>query len=197
MHSGWPGCCGLVVREREANLGMVADLREPREIGGNPGRFFERALARFPSLKECVQGPPESIRTVGPLTWITRRQSVPGCLLLGDAAGFYDPFTGQGVTFALLTASLAARVADEALADGDVSGERLGEYQRGRRNLLGPKVRVQQAIQMVLERRPLRERVLDRLRRRPRTARELLGVVADVIPAARALTPGFLFQLLA
>jgi flavin-dependent dehydrogenase len=132
---------------------------------------------------------------VGPLTWITRRQAAAGCLLLGDAAGFYDPFTGQGVTFALLTAELAARTVDEALADGDVSAARLREYERLRGRLLGPKVGVQKAIQGVLERPRLRERVLDRLRRRPETARELLGIVADVLPARKAFAPGFLLRL--
>jgi hypothetical protein len=38
--------------------------------------------------------------------------------------------------------------------------------------------------------------VLERLERRPDAARTLIGVVADVFPACRTLSPRFLAQLL-
>jgi flavin-dependent dehydrogenase len=196
MLAGGPGCCGMAVRDGEVNLGMVAGLRAVREIGGNPARYFHQALAQFPSLLACVRGEPLSVRTVGPLTWRTRRQSTAGCLLLGDAAGFYDPFTGQGVTFALLTALLAAEVVGRALAENDLSERRLSEYARRRTGLLEPRVRVQQAIQAVIERPGLLAHIMERLERRPETARTLIGVVADVLPASRVLAPGFLARLL-
>ena len=196
MRAGAPGCCGLVVRGEEANLGMVADGTRAREIGGDPAAFFQAELRGFPDLARRLRGGPVAVRTAGPLTWITRRQSAAGCLLLGDAAGFYDPFTGQGVTFALLTAQLAAEVAAAALDEGDVSARRLREYSRRRHEMLTPRVRVQQAIQFVMERPRLRSAVLRRLDGRPDLARALVGVVADVLPASRVLRPGFLAQLL-
>jgi flavin-dependent dehydrogenase len=189
------GCCGLAVRGGEANLGMVADGSRAREIGGDPAAFFHRELKRFPQLAECVEGPPLSLCTVGSLTWRTRSQSTAGCLLLGDAAGFYDPFTGQGVTFALLTAQIAARIAGEALAENDLSARRLAHYSRERRRLLEPKLLVQRVIQEVIARPQLLDHVVARLNRRPDTARELVGVIADVLPATRALWPGFLARL--
>lgn len=189
------GCCGLAVRGGEANLGMVADGSRAREMGGDPAAFFQRELARFPQLAECVDGSPKSLRTVGSLTWLTRRQSMAGCLLLGDAAGFYDPFTGQGVTFALLTARIAARIALEALADHDLSARRLEQYSRERRRLLGPKLLVQRIIQGVIAQPRLLDHVVDRLNRRPETARTLVGVIADVLPANQAMWPGFLARL--
>jgi menaquinone-9 beta-reductase len=195
MHAGGPGCCGLVVRGEEANLGMVADGRQAREIGGDPARFFRQSLAGFPDLGACVHGEPLSVRTVGPLTWMTRRQAREGCMLLGDAAGFYDPFTGQGVTFALLTAELAAETALDALAAGVVSDARLAEYGRRRRALLDPRVQVQKAIQAVVDRPRLLDHVLRRLDRQPDLARTLIGVIADVLPARRVLSLLFLTRL--
>jgi flavin-dependent dehydrogenase len=50
----------------------------------------------------------------------------PGVLLAGDAAGFIDPMTGDGLTFALRGSVLAARVAIDVL-DGKVAGERAAE----------------------------------------------------------------------
>jgi menaquinone-9 beta-reductase len=196
MLAGDPGCCGLSLRGEEANLGMVADASRAREIGGDPGRFFGQALRGFDSLEKDLEGDPLEVRTVGPLTWTTRRQSTSGCLLLGDAAGFYDPFTGQGVTFALLTAKLAAEVAAAALEGGDVSAARLAEYETRRRRMIEPRVWVQQAIQSVIERPRLLSHVMDRLQRREETARHLLGVVADTTAVSRVLNPLFLARLL-
>lgn len=196
MSASAGGCCGLAVRDEEANLGMVADGSRAREVGGNPARFFQRALRSFPGLADAVRDTPTSVRTVGSLTWITRRQSTAGCLLLGDAAGFFDPFTGQGVTFALLTARLAAQLASEALAEDDLSAGHLERYSRERKRLLAPKLLVQRVIQEVIARPRLLDHVVARLNGRPATAQTLIGVIADVLPAQQALTPRFLSRLL-
>jgi flavin-dependent dehydrogenase len=192
MHAGADGCCGIAVRGHEANLGMVVDAAHAGAIGGNPAAFFDAALVEYPALRRAVSGSPTSIRTVGPLTWRTRRKSSAGCLLLGDAAGFYDPFTGQGVTFALLTAELAFRVGDAALGEGALSAPRLREYDRLWRAVLAPRIALQRAIQAVLGRPALLRHVLGRLERHPEAARTLIGVISDVAAPSRVLTPAFL-----
>jgi flavin-dependent dehydrogenase len=197
MHAGWPGCCGLALRGGEANIGLVADMEQAREIGGDPAAFITRALAEFPRLATRVEGPPRGVKTVGPLTWTTGRQSMAGCLLLGDAAGFYDPFTGQGVTFALLGAALAAEVGAASLAEDDLSARRLAEYSRRRHAMLAPRILVQKAIQAVVERPVLYDHILHRLAYRPAVARTLVGIVADLTPASHALSPRFLTGLVA
>ncbi len=195
MRSGGPGCCGIVARGGEANLGMVVGEAWLSEMGGDPTGFFVRQLDQFPELRARVGPPDGRVLTVGPLTWKTRHQHAAGCLLLGDAAGYYDPFTGQGVTFALLTAELAARVGAEALEKGDLSGRALSRYSRARSALLGPRVLVQQVIQAVLERPALRTPVLDRLAQRPEATRRLIEVVADLASPYRLLSPAFLRRL--
>jgi geranylgeranyl reductase family protein len=54
----------------------------------------ERYAARIPGL--------------APATWDTRRACGPGWALLGDAAGFADPVTGEGIYYALRSAELFA-----------------------------------------------------------------------------------------
>ena len=49
-------------------------------------------------------------------------------LLVGDAAGLVDPFSGEGIGNALLSGKLAATVADEALSAGDTSSAFLARY---------------------------------------------------------------------
>ncbi|HZC46882.1 MAG TPA: hypothetical protein VE243_10425, partial [Candidatus Acidoferrum sp.] len=54
-------------------------------------------------------------------------------LLVGDAAGYLSPITGQGNEFALRTGRLAANAADNALRDGDLSASAFASYVEGRR----------------------------------------------------------------
>src|SRR5262249_41581889 len=55
---------------------------------------------------------------LGPLAIDARAAGAPGLLLAGDAAGFVDPITGDGLRFALRGAELAAHEALRALESG-------------------------------------------------------------------------------
>jgi len=60
--------------------------------------------------------------SIGPLTPVERPAMRGRILLAGDAAAFLDPFTGQGVSFALISGQLAARAICDALASpGDAA----------------------------------------------------------------------------
>jgi len=50
-------------------------------------------------------------------------------ILCGDAGGFVNPFTGEGIYFAMSSGQIAARVITEALDVGDTSEAFLSEYQ--------------------------------------------------------------------
>ena len=64
------------------------------------------------------------------------RSCSAGLLVLGEALGLTFPFLGEGISAALLSGRLAARVAGRALAAGDVSVSSLFEYERELRSLL-------------------------------------------------------------
>src|SRR5205814_2077482 len=55
---------------------------------------------------------------LGPLAVDSHDASVNGLLLAGDAAGFIDPMTGDGLRFAIRGAELTAAAALDALAHG-------------------------------------------------------------------------------
>jgi flavin-dependent dehydrogenase len=52
---------------------------------------------------------------LGPLAIDTHTPGCPGLLLLGDAAGFIDPMTGDGIRLALASAEIAAAVTLDVL----------------------------------------------------------------------------------
>jgi flavin-dependent dehydrogenase len=59
-----------------------------------------------------------TVRALGPLAVDARLCGCPGALVAGDAAGFVDPVTGDGLRFALRGGELAAQAALQELATG-------------------------------------------------------------------------------
>ncbi len=115
-----------------------------------------------------------------------------GWLLIGDAAGFLDPLTGEGLHRALISAELAAEVVDAHLRGGTRG---LQPYARAMDDRFATKDFVTLVIQGVLARPALFRHVSRRLARDP-ALRERMGlVIGDLVPASRALRPGFLIGL--
>jgi geranylgeranyl reductase family protein len=85
-----------------------------------------------------------SALALGPLAVDAAAAGVPGLLLAGDAAGFVDPMTGDGMRFALRSGELAARAALRMLATGRQDGHRVLAQWRARE--FGAKIRVNRLL---------------------------------------------------
>jgi geranylgeranyl reductase family protein len=196
MHVTRGGYCGIApLGDGEANVTFVLDQDAMRPAGGGLADFYLRTLDRWPRLRErleraCLTSPP---RAIGPLALEAHRVSAPGVVLVGDAAGFYDPFTGEGVTLALRGAELAASVAHPALTNGSTD---LRLYDRLRDGATRDKFRLNRLLQRVVSWPALANAVARRLARRPDLADRLVGIAGDFVPARTALGAGFLYELL-
>ncbi|PZF86693.1 NAD(P)/FAD-dependent oxidoreductase [Jiangella anatolica] len=77
---------------------------------------FDRHLDAFPALRERIDGLPlTAVRGAGPLRQRSRRRVAGRTLLVGDAAGYVDALTGEGVALGMAQAraAVAAIVAGE------------------------------------------------------------------------------------
>ncbi|MFG2138180.1 NAD(P)/FAD-dependent oxidoreductase [Streptomyces sp. NPDC048650] len=73
-------------------------------------RGFDAHLAGFPRLAALLDGPPATaVRGAGPLRQRARRRCAGRVLLVGDAAGYVDALTGEGIALALASAEAAVR----------------------------------------------------------------------------------------
>jgi geranylgeranyl reductase family protein len=172
----------------ELNVGMALPLAD----GGRPAAArFDGAVAGIPAvarrLRETARLTP--IRGAAPIGHRVADVAGPGWLLIGDAAGFVDPFTGEGIHRALRS----ARAAAEAIIGG---GDVASTYRRERRRAFAAKSALSWLVQGFLAAPPLLEHAVARLADRPEAALRLGSALGDCRPATDALSPRALLDVL-
>jgi flavin-dependent dehydrogenase len=132
------------------NVSVVTDghgpLPTPR---AEQQAIVRRALEADAVLRDRFAGATQvsPVTVMGPLAVNARAAGCPGLLLAGDAAGFVDPMTGDGLRFALRGGELAAYAALDELASGQPAFARLGVQ---RRREFQVKWRINRALRMMV-----------------------------------------------
>ncbi|MBK8977026.1 MAG: NAD(P)/FAD-dependent oxidoreductase [Planctomycetes bacterium] len=157
--------------------GMEAFLRARlREATGLPRELAERPLT-------------QPLRACGPLAMRTTAQVVAGAALVGDACGYVDPVTGEGLFFAMRGAALLAGHLDAALAQGRTDAASLAGYVRARRREFGPRFALATLLQRGMRHPRVLRTFLALLAARPRCADLLVTLTGDTLPPRALLTP--------
>jgi flavin-dependent dehydrogenase len=180
------------------NVAMVVDEgRDGRALAGRPERFLLDALRTFPKLRGRLDQATVTRRTltISRMCVRARRLSDEGLLLVGDAAGYFDPFTGEGIYRALHGAQLASEVALKALAEDDLSAASLARYDRLYRATFKGKRLVERIIQSAVQAPPLMNHLAYILGRRKAMADTVVAVTGDFLPPSAVLRPSYLLRL--
>ena len=178
-----------VTRDR-VNLSVVVPLAHATPWTRRLDDFFDARVKQIPHLARRLAGAArESVQAMGPLAHRVTPPLVGGVLLVGDAAGFYDPFTGEGIFSALRGAELAAATAVAALRARDFSATALGVYARARQAAFSDKAVLTRLLQFVVRRRWAANRCARLLAGRPVLLDGLLGVIGDFVPPRALLRP--------
>jgi flavin-dependent dehydrogenase len=118
------GYCGLApVEDGATNVCCLVHRQHVRQTGLKAQEGFAAWLAkvsRLPALETRVRGAVQvsPVVTTAPVR-LARREAVQhGALMVGDASGFLDPFTGEGISMALHSGRLAAQAVASALLEG-------------------------------------------------------------------------------
>ncbi len=139
---------------------------------------FESLLDRFPALGERVRGATleSEARGSGPLSRRVKARTATPVALIGDAAGYVDAITGQGLSLAFTSAELLVRVLPRDLSEPGL-GEALRRYDRSLRAHWLRYALPARGL-LALARRPeLRRRALLLVQRHPRWFSLLLRAV--------------------
>jgi len=179
-------------------VALVLPLRVVRRSGRDYRTEFFKELDRFPGLAGRFD-PRRQVREVlatGPFAQWARAAAVPGALLVGDAADFFDPFTGQGIHTALRGAELAAECLIPGLAPGVSATTPLQSYERARRRAFRGKWLLERLIGLGVGSPALTDRVVARLARRPDLADLVVSATGNIVPTRDVLAPSVLARML-
>ena len=195
--------CGIApVPGGRVNIGIVlAGTAWRRRLAADGAAATAGALLRsVPSLPGVAEawrdGRGDRRRSRGRARSGAASRAGPGAgwLVVGDAAGFLDPFTGEGLHRALVSARLAAAAIDAHLGAG--RGDGLVAYERAMRRRFASKDLVSRLVLSFLGRPALFERAARHLAERDDIRATMGLVMGDLVPASRALDPRFLAGLL-
>ena len=201
MHVERDGYLGLAdVGGGMTNVAVVVPRSRAREASGDPAAFVDAWIARrrhvAPRFGKAVRVTP--VLATGPFASASRHAWAPGAALVGDAADFYDPFTGEGIYAALRGAELLAPRIIDALAattpaDRDAP---LRAYDSARIAEFRGKWSVEQIIGVAVSFPAVMNVAARSLALRPHMAHTIVGVTGDFVPAREVLRPSFLLRLL-
>lgn len=167
------------------NVAVLLDHSRVDELAGRLREGFVSLVRSAPIGGVGVELVDEPL-AVGPFPAKAKTMWRANLVLAGDAAGFFDPISGNGMTLALVSARHCASAIDAYLSTG--STEPLREYERRCRALARNSTMFARLILALAARPRLGSHVLGNLARAPRTFSKL-AAINDGELGFGALTP--------
>lgn len=197
MHVSLPGYTGISsVGNDLSNVVLVV----PRNCmnGEKPDQFYLDSMMKNSQRRKILEGAKciEPVRGVESLAFSVKPVPCGGLLMVGDAMGFIDPFTGEGIYLSLRSSEIAAEVADEAFRKSDWSRDALKVYEIRRKKEFDKKFLLSRILQKLIYNRFFCDRVVGVLKEKRDLAETLVGVIGDLTPAETVVSYSFLWQML-
>lgn len=202
MHVERDGYVGLAdVGHGETNVAVVVPADAARGVGRERALFLERWIGGHAHLADRFRAATRvsPVRATGPFAQRARRAWAPGAALVGDAADFFDPFTGEGIYAALRGAELLVPYLYETVRTSSrrTADAALQAYDRCWRHEFRGKWIVERAVGGAVAVPALIEHAARVLARRRDMADLLVGVTGDFVPAREVLRMRYVAGLLA
>lgn len=175
-----------------ANVALLMRREQMRPFAGRLGAAYEELIARYPQLAgACLHDEP---MVAGPFPRTSRRAWRANLVLAGDAAGFFDGISGEGMSAALVGARMCAAALSDHLETGSYNP--LREYDRQRRALVRNSDFLARLSLLLGSRRWTSGVAVRNLARRPETFEKLVTINTGEAPLS-ALRPRDVAALLA
>jgi geranylgeranyl reductase family protein len=178
-------------------LGLRSDIAKRRKV--DLKRELVRLLHEHPQLRDRFAGArmEGAVQGMGlPLASKRCALSGDGYLLVGDAGHLIDPFTGEGISHAMISGVHAADVAHGALQANDTTAQRLKAHDARVWKRLGQELAISTRLQQLADKAWLFDFVVDRANANPALADAISSMFTDLDLRERLKRPGFYMDLL-
>lgn len=182
------------VDEEVFSVNLVVPRRSLRQRdGADWDTFVAKHFVAAPGMAQRLAGAERLTpwRGTGPFAHTTRAQTFPGAALVGDASGYVDPLTGEGIYFALFGARALGEALSTALAQPSNSEAAMATYRAARRRELVPRMRASSLLQRALRHPWLVRAFLNRAAHWPALADLIVTMSGDTIHPRDLLRPSF------
>lgn len=169
--------------DKEINFSLVLDAEELRELGGpleTLNHYLEKSKnlsSRFSKFSDS-----DKISTAFPIQHQTN-SIIPrhNVALIGDAAGFVDPLTGEGMYNAMLSASLlASEITKNAKENLKISKNVFLRYQKQYSKVLKQKIVLNRFFQILIRKPKAVEWVAKFLLKKQSRADVFIGIIGNI-----------------
>lgn len=155
--------------------------------------FVAEYAASAPVIAERLRGARRlgSWRGCGPFGFRTTTPTLPGAWLCGDAAGYIDPLTGEGIYFALFAARALGAAIGKALHTPTHEAEAMADYRAARQRELAPRMAASKLLQRAIRHPWLVRTFLRALGRWPTLADLVVTLTGDTVHPRELWRPSF------
>ena len=131
-----------------------------------------------------------------PLGRIERPNHGDGFMLLGDAAGLVDPFTGEGIGNAMASSKFAIEVAAKAIEKNDFSKKMFSQYNKLLWDDLGSELKTSTKLQNLSNYRMLLNIIINKASRSKEVQDIISGMLTKEISKEKLSNPLFYLKVL-
>lgn len=181
-----------------ANIGIGMGHHEIKKRGANLKAMLKAAIdsPAFSARFAHAQALEEPIGWNLPVGSKRRTIHGNGFLLLGDAAGLIDPFTGEGIGNAFYSARAAITAAVEARTAADYSARFLRRYEEQLWKVLGSELKLSTQLHGLGNWGFIMNLVVRKAARSPHVSDLICGMMANAVPRKQMVNPLFYLRLL-
>lgn len=172
----------------EYNLSVVCDGQIVRKLGGLNATLnhyvsqSKNLFERFGHIGHEIQ-----ISAASPLQHRVKQIVNKNVALIGDASGFIDPLTGEGIYNAMRSAQLISRVLVTAFQEQTPISTALEEYAHEHKKWLSAKSRLNRVFQFIIRQNWLVEAIGRYLRVSASRADTFIGIIGNIYTPGEGL----------